>query len=138
MELLNGWLENINVDFATSQKNDVPETLLHMTGILPSVIASAGDQLPMFLEFMLKASRDEEVWKATIDPYKHYRIFFEDLIRRGIDEGSFKPIDPKPIAQMIVSLAVGLLLQALLDPQGADWEQTARESMQLILKGLSI
>ena len=40
-------------------------------------------------------------------------------------------------AQVIVSLAVGLVLQGVLDPHGADWEKTARESMQILMNGLA-
>jgi hypothetical protein len=40
-------------------------------------------------------------------------------------------------AQVIVSLAVGLVLQGVLDPHGADWEKTARASMQILMNGLA-
>jgi hypothetical protein len=40
-------------------------------------------------------------------------------------------------AQVIVSLAVGLVLQGVLDPHGADWEKTARESMHILMNGLA-
>jgi hypothetical protein len=39
-------------------------------------------------------------------------------------------------AQAIVSMAVGLVLQGTLDPKGANWEKTARESMRLLMNGL--
>ena len=138
MELLKGWLDSIELDFSTSQQESVPETLMHMTAILPAAIASADDQLPMFLEFWLQASRDQNIWEVTIAPYRHFQDYFEELIQRGINEGSFSNIDPKPVAQLIVSMAVGLLLQGLLDPKGADWNKTARESMRVILKGLAV
>ena len=31
------------------------------------------------------------------------------------------------------SLAVGLLLQNLLDPEGADWEQVARAGVEMLM-----
>ena len=136
MELLKGWLDSLELTFASSQQESVPETLMYMTGILPAVITSANDQLPMFLEFWLEASRDQKIWEVTISPYHQYQKYFENLIQRGVEEGSFAPVDPKPAAKMIVSMAVGLLLQGLLDPQGADWNETARESMRILLKGL--
>jgi hypothetical protein len=37
---------------------------------------------------------------------------------------------------MIVSMAMGLLLQSLLDPEGAKWEQSAREITNLMLDNL--
>jgi hypothetical protein len=91
----------------------------------------------MFLEFWLQASRDETVWKAIIAPYRHYQEHFSKLIQAGMDEGSLKPVEPEVAAQVIVSLAVGLVLQGVLDPHGADWEKAARESMQILMNGLA-
>ncbi|MFC2028656.1 TetR/AcrR family transcriptional regulator [Chloroflexota bacterium] len=136
MDLLKKWLNSIDVEFASAQQDSVPESLMQMTELLPTIINSAGDQLPMFLEFWLQASRDKEVWEASISPYRHYQGIFEELIQRGIEEGSFTRIDPKPAAQMIVSVAVGLLLQGLLDPHHTDWSKTSKESMQIIIRGL--
>jgi hypothetical protein len=90
----------------------------------------------MFLEFWLQASRDETVWKAIIAPYRHYQESFSKLIADGVAEGSLKPVDSQVAAQAIVSLAVGLVLQGVLDPHGADWEKIARESMRILMNGL--
>jgi len=46
-------------------------------------------------------------------------------------------VDPQATAQVIVSLAVGLLLQGILDPQGADWQKVAEQSMQILMNGLA-
>jgi hypothetical protein len=37
---------------------------------------------------------------------------------------------------MIVSMAMGLLLQSLLDPKGAKWEKTAREITTMMMDTL--
>jgi len=34
-------------------------------------------------------------------------------------------------------MAVGILLQALIEPQGADWEKTAKQGMEILMKGLA-
>jgi AcrR family transcriptional regulator len=138
LELLRSWIDSIDMDFASAQQISVPQTLIQLTDILPVVIDSAYDQLTMFLEFWLQASRDKQIWEATIAPYHHYQELFEELIEKGIKEGSFAPVDPKPAAQMIVSMAVGFLLQGILDPHGSDWHKTARESMEIILRGLAV
>jgi hypothetical protein len=119
------------------RKDSVPETLVTMTDRLPGVFAAAENRLPMFLEFWLQASRDETVWKAIIAPYRHYQEHFSKLVQAGMDEGSLKPVEPQVAAQVIVSLAVGLVLQGVLDPHGADWEKAARESMQILMNGLA-
>jgi len=137
LALMQGWLAMIDLGMSATRKGTVPETLVEMTNLLPGVFAAAEDRLPMFLEFWLQASRDEKVWKAVIAPYHHFQEFFSNLIEDGIAEGSIKPADSHVVAQVIVSLAVGLVLQGVLDPHGADWETTARASMQILMKGLA-
>jgi AcrR family transcriptional regulator len=137
LALMQGWLGMIDINMEAVSGRTVPETLIKMTDLLPGVFAAAEDRLPMFLEFWLQASRDETVWKAVIAPYRHYQEHFTRLVEAGIAEGSLKPTDSQVAAQIIVSLAVGLVLQGVLDPHGADWEKTARESMQILMNGLS-
>jgi AcrR family transcriptional regulator len=137
LALMQGWLEMIDLGMVAVHKETVPETLVQMTNLLPGVFAAAEDRLPMFLEFWLQASRDEKIWKAMIAPYHHFQDQFAQLVEDGIAEGSLKPNDSHVAAQVIVSLAVGLVLQGVLDPHGADWEKTARESMQILMNGLA-
>jgi hypothetical protein len=134
---MQGWLAMIDMGMEAVRKKTVPETLVTMTNLLPGVFAAAENRLPMFLEFWLQASRDETVWKAIIAPYRHYQEYFSKLIRDGIEEGSIKPVDSQVAAQVVVSLAVGLVLQGVLEPHGADWEKAARESMQILMNGLA-
>ena len=53
-----------------------------------------------------------------------------------MDEGSFVEVDPELASRMIVSTAMGLLLQSLLDPKGAKWEKVARDSTTLLVDSL--
>jgi AcrR family transcriptional regulator len=137
LALMQGWLTTIDIGMGAVRAETVPETLIQMTDLLPGVFAAAEDRLPMFLEFWLQASRDETVWKAVIAPYRHYQEHFAKLIDDGIAEGSLKTTDPQVAAQVIVSMAVGLVLQGVLDPHGANWEKTARESMRILMNGLA-
>jgi AcrR family transcriptional regulator len=136
LALMQDWLAMIDMGLDAARKATVPETLVHMTNLLPGVFAAAEDRLPMFLEFWLQASRDEKIWKAVIAPYRHYQMNFAKLIEDGVAEGSLKPVDAQVAAQVIVSLAVGLVLQGVLDPHSTDWEKTARESMHILMSGL--
>jgi AcrR family transcriptional regulator len=137
LALLEGWLGMVDNALDGMRKPTVPETLVNMTSVFPVIFATADERLPMFLEFWLQASRDEKVWNATIAPYRHYREHFAQLIRDGIAEGSIREVDPEAAAQVILSLAVGLFLQGVLDPQGADWQTIAKQSMQIIMNGLA-
>jgi hypothetical protein len=109
---------------------------MQMTEAFPYIFETAGEGLPMFLEFWLQASRDEKVWQASITPYRRYHKHFTALIKKGMDEGSFVKVDPGLTSRMIMSTAMGLLLQSLLDPKGAKWEKVARDSTNMLVNSL--
>ncbi len=137
LDLMNSWLSAIDAGLSELEKSSVPETLVAMTELLPGILAVARDQLPMYLEFWLQASRDPKVWPASIAPYRHFREYFAGLIAEGTAEGTLRKVDPQLAGQVILSMAVGILLQALVEPQGADWQQTAQQGMRILMKGLS-
>jgi AcrR family transcriptional regulator len=136
LALLDGWLQFIDNAIESTKDKTVPETFMQMTQAFPYVFETAGDNLPMFLEFWLQASRDKKIWEAGIAPYRRYHTYFTTLIKKGVDEGSFVEVDPELASRMITSTAMGLLLQSLLDPQGADWEKVARDSTNLLVSSL--
>ncbi|MBK8417783.1 TetR/AcrR family transcriptional regulator [Candidatus Villigracilis saccharophilus] len=136
LALLDGWLTTIDQGIEASRESSVPETFFLITQAFPYIFKTANEGLPMFLEFWLQASRDEKIWQASIAPYRRYHKYFTSLIKRGVDEGSFVDVDPELTARMIVSMAMGLLLQSLLDPKGAKWEKTAREITTMMMDTL--
>lgn len=134
--LLDNWLQTIDNAVEASKDKTAPETFLQMTEAFPYIFETAGNGLPMFLEFWLQASRDKTIWEASIAPYRRYHKYFTSLIKKGVDEGSFVEVDPELASRMIVATAMGLLLQSLLDPKGAKWENVARESTDLLVNSL--
>lgn len=136
LALLDGWLQAIDRSIEASKDKTVPETFMQMTEAFPYIFETAGDGLPMFLEFWLQASRDKKVWDASIAPFRRYHKYFTSLIKKGVDEGSFVEVDPELASRMIVATAMGLLLQSLLDPKGAKWEKVARDSTDLLVHSL--
>lgn len=136
LALLDGWLQTFDQAIDASKDRPVPETFQMMTEYFPYIFHSASDNLPMFLEFLQQASRDEKVWNASIAPYRRYHKHFASLIKKGIAEGSFVEVNPDLAARLIVSAAMGLLLQSLLDPQGAKWDKVARDTVQLMMTSL--
>lgn len=136
LALLDGWLKTIDNAIEASKDKTAPETFMQMTEAFPYIFGTAGAGLPMFLEFWLQASRDKKIWEASIAPYRRYHKYFTSLIKKGVDEGSFVEVDPELASRMIVSTAMGLLLQSLLDPKGAKWEKVARDSTNLLVNSL--
>jgi Transcriptional regulator len=136
LALLDGWLQTIDNAIEASKDKTAPETFMQMTEAFPYLFETAGEGLPMFLEFWLQASRDKKVWEASIAPYRRYHKYLTSLIKKGVEEGSFVEVSPELASRMIVSTAMGLLLQSLLDPKGAKWEKVARDSTTLLLNSL--
>jgi AcrR family transcriptional regulator len=136
LALLDGWLQFVDNSIEATKDKPVPETFMLMTQAFPYIFETAGDNLPMFLEFWLQASRDKNIWEASIAPYRRYHKYFTSLIKKGVEEGSFVEVDPELASRMIVSTAMGLLLQSLLDPKGADWEKVSRESTNMLVSSL--
>ncbi len=138
LELLDHWLAGLDtqLEAARAGAESVPEELLQMAGMVRHVFQAGSGQLPIFLEFLAQAAHDPAVWQATIAPYRRYRTLFHDMVEAGIAEGSLRPVDPETAAQVIVSLAVGLVLQEMLDPNGTDWGQVAEEGVQMLLESL--
>jgi AcrR family transcriptional regulator len=135
LELLDSWLQGIDeqLNMARVGAASIPEAIL---GMVERAGQMAEEYVPMFLEFYTKASRDPVVWQATIKPYRRYRAFFAQLIEAGIAEGSFGPTDSGVAARILLSLAFGLLLQGLLNPDDRDWAEVATEGVRVFLQGL--
>ena len=138
LELLERWLTELDRGLAAlrAEQAPVPDLLLDMTEMIRQVFHVADDQLPIFLEFWVQAAHEPAMWEATVTPYRRYRAFFAQMIESGIDEGTLRPVDPDTAARVIVSLAVGIVLQGLLDAEGADWGRVAKQGMQMLLEGI--
>ena len=118
------------------QADSVPDALQRMAKMTGLVFQRAAGQLPLFIEFLTKASRDPDTWKVTIAPYKFFRDFFADLIRRGVQEGSLRQVDPGLTARILVSFGAGLVMQGVFDPGGGRWTEVGVRGIQTILQGI--
>lgn len=139
LELLQDWLQNLDKELgrAMSSSSSVPEGLLAMASEMQGVFAAADGRLPLFFEFWQQARRDPAVWKELIAPYRRYRDFFAKIVQTGIDEGSLRQVDAQAGGQALVALAVGIVVQGVLDPGGAKWDLVMHDALQLLITGLS-
>jgi len=139
MELLDSYLNGIETGFnlMRQETRNVPQAILQMAELAGSIFQTADVHLPIFLEFWTQANHDPLVWQAAIAPYRRYQSYFAEMVQEGIDEGSLKPVDPQLAARVLVSFAVGLLMQSLFDPTATDWQREARQSLELLLNGIA-
>ncbi len=138
VEMFETWMRSFVAEMERIRDSaaSVPAALLRMVKMTGLIFQTASGQLPLFIEFLTKASRDPETWKATIAPYKFFRKFFADLIHRGIEEGTIQEVDPERTAQIIVAYGAGLVMQGVFDPEGGQWVDVGVQGITLILKGI--
>ena len=138
IELLKDWLQGLDVELARALRSatSVPEGLLAMAGQMKGVFSAADGSIQLFLEFWQQARREPRVWKEFISPYRRYQQYFGRIIARGIDEGSIRPLDAKVAGQALVALAVGILVQGVLDPKGGQWDKVARNAVEMLVSGM--
>ena len=122
---------------ARAGADTTPAALLNAAGLFAQVFADAAGQLPMFLEFWSQAARDPTVWAATISPYRRYHALFADWVAAGVAEGSLAEIDAGAAAHVIVALALGLLLQSLVDTEAPDWGEVGQAGIRMLLDGMA-
>jgi len=139
LELMQRWLKGLDEQLGQIDESteDVKEGLLSMGEIIGQVLDVGGPQLPIFLEFWSRAIRDPDVWDATVEPFQRYRDFFAALVQRGIDDGSLRDLSPHHTARVLIALAVGMLVQGLLDQGGEDWQDITQEALELLLHGIA-
>jgi len=137
LELLTNWLEGMDKQLSVLGKatGNVPDRLLSMSRVVRVVIQAAKGGLPIYLEFWSRALRDTAVMENMIEPFHRYRDFFAEILEEGIEEGTVASGDANLAAQVIISFALGLLVQGIFDPEGADWEQVSKDGIGILLKG---
>lgn len=134
MTLLENWLDNLDIQLhnISLAAQDVPSSLIEMTQVIPAVFEDANNQMGIYLEFWAQATRDPEIFEALIKPYHRYTRYFSMLLQKGFDEGSFTSIKPEIMSRVVISLALGVLLQGMLDSSGTDWQKVAETGMRMI------
>jgi AcrR family transcriptional regulator len=139
LELMESWLAGLDLALKRSIRDtqSVPEAIESMADTAAAILQSEKARLSIILEFWRQANRDPAIWQAASAPYERYHSYFSSLIQQGISDGSLDSVDPNLAARLLVSLALGLLMQALFDPQVVDWGSETQRSVHLLLDYLS-
>ncbi len=138
LDLLEEWIAGLEseVKRAMEAEGSIPDRLLHMAALIKGVFDIADGRLPLFLEFWRQASKDPQVWRASIEPYRRFEHLFIQLVERGKQEGTIRPLDSDTVARSILALAIGMLLQGILDPQSARWDETTVQGIGFLIDGI--
>jgi len=139
LNLMTDWLQGVEGTFRTAEgaARDVPEAFEEMAGLTGQVFDALEGGFPILLEFWRQASCQPKIWEEAVAPYHQYLGLFAGMVRQGVADGDFTPeVDPESSARILIAVAMGLLLQASFDPDGADWQTVTRSGIRLILDGL--
>jgi AcrR family transcriptional regulator len=137
--LIEEWVANIQTQFQLIREDQtpIPDQFSEMLPALSTVFLEA-DQIPLFLEFWLQSMRDPEIAYRLIKPYYTFVTLFEKMFEKGISEGSINAdSDPHMSMRLMLSFSLGLIMQAMIEPNREDWKEIAHFSLEKVMKGLS-
>jgi AcrR family transcriptional regulator len=139
LALLDDWLKGLDRGIQTILGGavDAPSALVKIASLSPMVFSAADGRLSMFLEFWSQSSHHPAFWQAAVAPYRRYQQLFQEIVQRGIEDGSLLPVDAATTSRLILATVMGLLLQGLFDPEAADWSSVTQASMQTLVNGIS-
>jgi len=139
LALMSDWLEQVEgmLKVVSSSVEDVPAALDSMAATTGSIFDELEGGFPILLEFWRQACREPVIWKQVVEPYHHYLDFFINMIQMGIDQGSMNAsLDPELGARILMAVAMGLLIQASFDPDGANWQEVTQSGINIFLRGI--
>jgi AcrR family transcriptional regulator len=156
------WLASLEPALEQWRDEDrpVPDVLLSAAAARP-VFAGSDRARRLLLELWSQTARDADLASVAREPYLRYQDELKTLLDRGVREGSLRRHDTGNAARILVSLAVGALLQSLLDrassrlriassrpagtPEGhpeedsaeTDWGRVVTDGVSMLLRGLA-
>ncbi|MGW5735576.1 MULTISPECIES: TetR family transcriptional regulator C-terminal domain-containing protein [Streptomyces] len=77
-------------------------------------------QWSVWLDLWAEAARSTAVGRLHAEYYRQWRSTVADVIRRGVDQGVFRLVDPQSAALRLTALIDGLATQVLASTPGAD------------------
>jgi AcrR family transcriptional regulator len=136
LELLDRWINRMTaqLELAQFKSKDSLEILTEITEKMQPAFEQAGKQLPIFLELYIRAINDPYLKKHVIKSYNSFLTFFTDVINDGIKKGLIRKVDSEDVSKILFAITIGLLIQGLINPQGAHWDELAKKSIRLLLK----
>jgi AcrR family transcriptional regulator len=105
-------------------------------GVISTMLAPEFSHLVrLYVDFFMQAWQYPEVQQALAEMYDMYIEMACQIIREGIEQGVFRPVDPEPFARAIGGAVDGLMFQYLVVPD-ADFQRPTEALADIILHGL--
>ena len=136
--LLNDWLAELDRQFVAAQTGgeSVPRQVAAMAAGVNEIYHVAGTKWNILLEFWAKSKADPEVARNTVEMIRKYQGFFQQVLDRGVSEGSLRVKNSSLAATLMLSAVLGLLLQGILDPEGQDWGALMQRVLAMLMESM--
>lgn len=138
LALFDGFLD----EFGLFSVPDTPGSTAHerLVNILANMVATATsdnflETSALMTDIWAQNSRDQDINLMAKKLYAKVRLPIAQLIDDGITEGTFKPIDATAMANILVAMFEGLLIQAMVDETAVDWSAASR-TLTVMVDGL--
>ena len=140
LEIFDHWINRVaeRIDIARIETSDILKALMSIPYGFSPLFLELGNQLPVFLELYVKSISDPDLKKVILRSYKKFILFFTNILKRGIENGTIRKIDPKEGAEILFSITVGMLMHGLLKPKNRKWEELTRKTIALLLSPLPV
>ncbi len=139
LDLIDHWHNYSIPDFHKFDESNMPAADI-LKGFAQEVVKTFKQNPAIFLaelEFWSMANRDEEVREKVRRLYGEILSLFEKVIKKGIETGEFKNLDPKISALSIMTALQGIIWFSLFESQSFKGEAYLRHVMDFIIYGFS-
>lgn len=132
VQTVRGWLAPA-LDVLRSDR-DPAERLIAAMAELQRTFVEARDMLPVYLEALVAASRDDTLRRGVEELFLEVRSFLSTQMREERDAGLLPPwVDPDAFAMLFVATADGIGLHAAIEPDAVQPDALAAQAIQLLL-----
>lgn len=92
--------------------------------------------MPLLIDVWAQNWQDPDVNEVAVALYNRYRTPLVQLIKEGIANGEFKPVNASALASMLFAMYDGLMVQAMIDETMVDWAAVHETVMDTLVAGL--
>ncbi|MBJ3807309.1 TetR/AcrR family transcriptional regulator [Streptomyces flavofungini] len=92
---------------------DAADELRQLIELQTPRTAQQRDQWSVWLDLWAEAARSTAVGRLHTEYYRQWRATVADVVRRGVAQGAFRPVDPEAAALHLTALIDGLATQVL-------------------------
>jgi hypothetical protein len=92
----------------------------------------------LWVELWLRAAREPELQPVAGRMYEGYREWVARVIRRGVESGEFREVDPDEVADLAMALFDGLGVRALIRDPAMSLERARRIAAERLGQELGV